>query len=74
MSGLEALQAVQFVTVRGKRFAVLGADDWEALIEWLETIEDVQISREAYAQLGVAGGDRERAGWLKWDEVKEELA
>ncbi len=63
MSGLEALQAVQFLTVKGKRFAILSADDWEALIDWLETVEDVQIAREALAELKAAGGDRQRAGW-----------
>ena len=33
MTGLEALQAVQFVTVRGRRLAVLNAEDWEAMGE-----------------------------------------
>jgi len=42
MSGMDSLQSVQFVTIRGKRFAVLSADDWEALIEWLETLEDLR--------------------------------
>ena len=41
MTGSEALQSVQFVTVAGKRLAVLSADDWETLIKWLETLEDV---------------------------------
>jgi len=63
MSGLEALQSVQFVTKKGKRFAVLGADDWEALIEWLETLEDAQIARQAFAELKAAKGNRaDRAG------------
>ncbi len=31
MIGTQALQSVQFVTVKGKRFAVLSAEDWEAL-------------------------------------------
>ncbi len=35
MTGVEALQSVQFVTVKGKRLAVLSAEDWEALIEWM---------------------------------------
>ncbi|MBI1904199.1 MAG: hypothetical protein HYS13_24150 [Planctomycetia bacterium] len=74
MTGLDALQSVQFVTRRGKRFAVLSADDWEALIEWLETVEDVQIARKAYKQLKAAKGSRRKAGWLKWDSVKGELA
>jgi PHD/YefM family antitoxin component YafN of YafNO toxin-antitoxin module len=66
MSGLDALQSVQFVTVKGKRFAILSADDWEALIDWLETLEDTQIARQAFAELKAAGGDRMRAGWLEW--------
>jgi hypothetical protein len=73
MTGLGALQAVQFVARKGKRFAVLGADDWEALVEWLETAEDSQIACQAYAELNAANGSRRRAGWRKWDSVKDEL-
>ena len=73
MTGLEALQSVQYVTVGGQRFAIINAEDWEALIEWLETIEVVQAAKQAVAELQAAGGDRERAGWLRWDEVKEEI-
>ncbi|MBO1350748.1 MAG: hypothetical protein EBE86_026745 [Hormoscilla sp. GUM202] len=73
MTGLEALQSVQFVTVEGKRLAVLSAEDWEAMIEWLENVEDVQIAQSAFAQLQAAGGDRSKAGWLKWDSVEKEL-
>jgi hypothetical protein len=73
MTGLEALQSVQYVTAKGKRLAVIDADDWEALIEWLETLEDVQIAKQAYKELETFLGDRERAGWLNWDEVKETL-
>jgi PHD/YefM family antitoxin component YafN of YafNO toxin-antitoxin module len=74
MTGLEALQAVQFVRKNGKRFAVLSAEDWEALIEWLETIEDAQISRQAYKKLRSAGGNRAKAGWMKWSTVRNKLA
>jgi PHD/YefM family antitoxin component YafN of YafNO toxin-antitoxin module len=73
MSGFEALQSVQFVTKKGKRFAILSADDWESLIEWLETLEDVQIARQAFADLKAAKGDRTRAGWLAWEGVEREL-
>jgi hypothetical protein len=73
MTGLETLQSVQYVTAKGKRLAVLTIDDWEALIEWLETLEDVQIAKETYKELEAFDGDRERAGWLKWDEVRETL-
>jgi hypothetical protein len=73
MTGLETLQSVQYVTAKGKRLAVLSIDDWEALIEWLETLEDVQIAEQTYKELEAFDGDRERAGWLKWDEVRETL-
>ena len=73
MSAIEVLQAVQYVTVKGKRFAVLTLSDWESLVEWLETLEDVQLARDALAELRASGGDREKAGWLRWDDVKEQL-
>jgi len=73
MTGSEVLQSVQFVTVKGKRLAVLSADDWEALIEWVETLEDMEIARQASAELKAAGGYRKQAGWLEWDDVKEKL-
>ena len=73
MTGLEVLKSVRFVTVKGQRLAVLNADEWEALIEWLEDLEDLQIARNALAELKAAGGDYERAGWLKWDDVEVEL-
>ena len=72
MIGLEALQSVQYVTVKEKRLAVIGVDEWEAMIEWLETLEDAQIARQAFAELKASGGDRKRAGWLRWNDVKEE--
>ncbi len=73
MTGSELLQSVQFVTVKGERLAVLSADDWEALIEWVETLEDVEIAKQALAELKAAGEDRKQAGWLEWGEVEKEL-
>ncbi len=73
MTGLDALQSVQFVTKKGKRLAILSAEEWEALIEWLETLEDVQIARDAFADLKAARNNRRRAGWLEWNAVKDEL-
>ncbi|RMF30974.1 MAG: hypothetical protein D6759_10875 [Chloroflexi bacterium] len=69
MAGLDMLQSVQYVTVKGQRFVVLKVEDWEALVEWLETLEDTQVVRQAFAELKAAHGDREKAGWLKWDAV-----
>lgn len=73
MTGLDALQSVQFVTVQGKRLAVVSVEDWEALIEWLETVEDKAIAQQAFAQLRASGGDRAKAGWHKWIDVEGEL-
>jgi hypothetical protein len=73
MTALDSLQSVQFVTVKGERLAVVSADQWEAMIEWLETLEDTQIAKEAFAELRAAGGDRKKAGWLRWDDVKGKL-
>ena len=72
MTGIEALQSVQYVTVKGKRLAVVDADDWEALIEWLETVEDTGIARKPTRSRKASGGDRSR-GWLKWDDLKNEI-
>jgi hypothetical protein len=73
MTGMDALQSVQFVTKKGKRLAVVSAEDWEALIEWLETLEDAQVARQAFAELKGAKGNRRRAGWMEWNSVKGEL-
>jgi hypothetical protein len=73
MSGLDVLQSVQFLTANGRRFAVVDADDWETLIEWLETLEDRQIVRQATDELKAAGGDRQRAGWAEWKTVAGEI-
>jgi hypothetical protein len=72
MAGLEALPSVQCVSVKGEWVAVVNIEDWEALLEWLETSQDVPIAREAYARLKAPGGDQERAGWLRGVEVKRE--
>lgn len=73
MNGLEALQSVQYVTAKGKRFAVVDADSWEAMIEWLEDVEDRDVLKKSLAELDQAGGDRAKAGWRSWDEVQAEL-
>jgi hypothetical protein len=33
MTGLEVLQSVQYATVKGRRLAVIDAEDWEAVVE-----------------------------------------
>lgn len=73
MSALEALQSVQYVTAKGQRFAVVGLDAWETLIEWLETQEDVAIAHHFLSQLKMAGRAPEKAGWLRWEDIREEV-
>ena len=73
MTVLEALQSVQYVTVKERRFAVVDAEEWDALIEWLETIEDMQAFQAAQMELAVAGGNPDRAGWLRWEDIRDKL-
>ncbi len=73
MTGLETLQAAQYVEATGKRFAVVSEPEWQTLIEWLETLEDRQVARSALAELKQEDCDRERAGWLRWEDVRDEL-
>lgn len=73
MTALEVLQSAQFITVRDRRYVVLPADDWEAFVDWLEDVEDSKVVREAIDMLKRAGNDREKAGWLKWQDVANDL-
>jgi hypothetical protein len=73
MTGLEVLQSTQFVTVKGQRLVVLNAEDWDALIEWLEDLEDARMAKQSLRELKAVNGDRKRAGWLEWSEVEEQL-
>ena len=73
MTGSDAIQSVQFVTVDGKRLVVLSAEDWLALVEWVESLEDIEAAREALVELSAGGGDRARVGWLEWEAATEDL-
>ena len=73
MTGLEVWHSVEFLKIKGKQVTVLDVETWQALIEWLETLEDLQIAKQALNELKAAGGNRDRAGWLKWDDVESEL-
>ena len=57
----------------GKRYAVLSAEDWEALVEWLETLEDAQAVWGPLADLKAARGGRRKAGWIAWDDAEKEI-
>ena len=58
------------------RFATCGCNSMSGKFrvgEWLESVEDTGLVKEARLTLQAASGDREKAGWLRWDDVKKEL-
>ena len=71
MTVSEALASVEFIVGRdGKpRAAVLDMAAWEALIDWLEEIEDRAIVRAALPRLRMGP---EKAGALRWEDVEAE--
>ena len=69
MTGLEVLHSVEFLNIKGQQVAVLDVETLQALIEQLETLEDLPIPKQVLNELKGAGGNRDRACWLKWDDV-----
>jgi len=68
----EALASVEFIVGRdGKpRAAVLDMAAWEALIDWLEDVEeDWSIVQAALPRLRMG---LEKAGLLRWEDVEAE--
>ncbi|MDL1912474.1 type II toxin-antitoxin system Phd/YefM family antitoxin [Chloroflexi bacterium CFX6] len=66
---------VQLVVGRkGKPTGVLvDLKTWEKILEALEDAEDIEIAREALAEIDAAGGDLEKAGYIPWSKVRAEL-
>jgi predicted DNA-binding protein len=71
MTVTEALASVEFIVDRdGKpRAAVLDMAAWEALIDWLEDVEDWSIVQAALPRLRMGPG---KAGLLHWEDVEAE--
>jgi len=71
MTVSEALASVEFIVGRdGKpRAAVLDMAAWEALIAWLEDVEDLAIVQAALPRLRMGP---EKAGMLRWEDVEAE--
>jgi hypothetical protein len=67
----EALQSVQFVVGQdGHQTGIyLDAAGWEALLDWLEDLEDRALVQAALPRLQMRP---EQAGALRWDEVEAE--
>ena len=44
---------------------------WQRIVEALEDAEDLDVAREALAELTAAGGDPAKAGWVNLEDVIE---
>lgn len=67
----EFIPTVQFVTAtNGERFAVLPADEWETLIDWLESLEDLRIIQKHLARLRIGP---EQSGAIPLETALNEL-
>ncbi|OIO98843.1 MAG: hypothetical protein AUK03_00585 [Anaerolineae bacterium CG2_30_64_16] len=71
MSAVEMLQSVQYVVdPDGRPTAVqMSIDAWETLLRWLEDVEDRALVRAMLPRLRQGP---QRAGALRWDDVKDE--
>ncbi len=71
MSAMEMLKSVQFVVGQdGHPSAVqTSIETWEAILDWIEDVEDRAIVKEALPRL--RRGPRQ-GGALQWDQVKAE--
>ena len=67
----ELLKSVQFVVGQdGKPAAVqLDMATWQALLDWLEEVEDRRIVQEILPRLRQAP---QKTGALRWDDVKDQ--
>lgn len=72
MTALED-QSVRYITVRTKRYAFvkMSQRSGNECVDWIETLEDLQVFRQATAELEAAGDiNPEQAGWLRWDDIR----
>jgi hypothetical protein len=74
MNGLtlsNVLSSVQFVQApTGRRLAVMDADDWIGLVEWLEEVEDRQVIRANLERLRAGPED---SGAVPLETILDEL-
>ncbi len=71
MSALEMLNSVQFVVSPDGRPSAVQMDikTWEAVLDWLEDVEDRALVRE---NLFALRRGPQKAGALRWEDVKAE--
>jgi hypothetical protein len=65
------LDTIHFVVgADGKPDAVqVNIETWRRIVDALEDAEDVALAREALAELDAAGGDPDKAGWLRSEDL-----
>ena len=65
------LDALQFVVRADGRPTAVQVDigTWRKIVETLEGAEDVNLAKEALAELEAAGGDPDKASWLRLEDV-----
>lgn len=67
----QILSSVQFTAAPdGRRLAILDADDWQGLLEWLEDVEDQRIVQAALKRLRLGP---EAAGAIPLEAALHEL-
>lgn len=74
MTVIEALKSAQYVVDKNghRRGVLLTMQSWQSLMSWIEDIADARLASEALTTLQAAGGRPEDAGWLAWDDIREE--
>jgi len=74
MTIVEISKSAQFVVDnKGRRTAVLlSIQAWEAIVNWIEDVADIRIASQVLPELQAAGGRPQQAGWLAWDDIREE--
>lgn len=66
----QILASVQFVTAKGRRLAVIDAEGWEELMEWLEDYEDKRIIQQSLRKLRAGP---KASGAISLDQALNEL-
>ena len=74
MTATEALSSVQFVVdSEGQRTAVLlDIQAWETLVDLIEDATDIGVVSQVLRELQAAGGRPQQAGWLDWNDIRED--
>jgi len=56
----------------GKPAAVqVNWETWQRIVAALEDAEDLELAQVALAELGASGGNPEKAGWLRLEDLEK---